>query len=201
LRARTAPLHREAERSGIIHDLLTGRAQRDSLVLLLQNLLCVYQALETGLMAHKGSALLGELCRPELYRAPAIATDVEALGGTDELLPEALCYAERVTQSAEGDGTRLLAFAYVRYMGDLSGGQILNRLLCRSFSLTNLAFYSFPKIPDLQEFRQNYRAALDRAGAKLPDPAPVVDTALQAFRLDIDLSVAVARRAQETSPG
>jgi heme oxygenase len=37
-------------------------------------------------------------------------------------------------KAAEGDGTRLIAHAYTRYLGDLSGGQILQRLLARSLT-------------------------------------------------------------------
>jgi heme oxygenase len=101
-----------------------------------------------------------------------------------------------VQHAGSGDGAALIAFAYVRFMGDLAGGVLLNRVLSRTMGLAPLHFYTFPAIADLDAFRASYRAALDRAGAQLDDITPVVNAALEAFRLDIALSVAVAKQAR-----
>jgi len=193
LRDATAGLHREAERSGVIHDLLTRRADRAAFATLLRNLLPVYEALEAGLERHRETPLLGRLARPELYRSAALRADLAEFGGNPPVLGEGLAYAARVAEAASGDGAGLLAFAYVRYMGDLSGGQILNRLLSRTLGLSGLAFYTFPGIADPAEFASAYRDAIDQAGVLLGDTAPVVEMAQAAFRLDIDLSVAIGQ--------
>ena len=52
-------LHRDAERTGLIADMLHGRADRRGYVLLLRNLQPAYKALERGLDAHRESAILG----------------------------------------------------------------------------------------------------------------------------------------------
>lgn len=52
---RTKTLHVEAERTGIIRDLLRGEASREGYVLLLRNLLPAYQAMEQGLHRHRSS--------------------------------------------------------------------------------------------------------------------------------------------------
>ncbi len=191
LREATAPLHHQAERSGIISDLLHGRIQRRGLAVFLGNLLPVYQALETALDTHQNNRILHEIRDSALYRAPALQADLAMLGGAVPLLPEATAYAERVRQAACGEGAELLAFAYVRYMGDLSGGRVLNRLLSRTLGLSGLNFYHFADIPDMDLFRSNYRAAIGRAGALLVDVSAVVRTAVEAFQLDIALSNAV----------
>jgi len=51
---RTKALHVEAERTGIIRDLLRGEATREGYVLLLRNLLPAYRAMEQGLVRHRG---------------------------------------------------------------------------------------------------------------------------------------------------
>ena len=195
---RTKTLHTEAERTGIIRDLLRGDASRTGYVLLLRNLLPAYQAMEHGLERHHGSPGIALLSHYRLGRAGAIESDLVALYGerwADDipLLAAGELYAKRVAHAAEGDGMRLIAHAYTRYIGDLSGGQILQQLLARSLGLRRqeLTFYDFPQFPDLDVLKADYRKALDQAGALAPDPQAVVEEGAIAFSLNIDLSCAV----------
>jgi len=198
LRARTRRLHTEAERSGILNDLLRGTAPRSGFVLLLRNLAPVYQALEEGLARHAGSALLGPLVACDLARAPAIAADLTALAGNDwaetvPLLAEGDAYAGRIEAAAAGDGARLIAHAYTRYLGDLSGGQILRRLLGDSLGLgpDALRFYDFSALADADAVKRDYRALLDAAGRQAIDRGALIEEGAIAFAHNIDLSCAV----------
>jgi heme oxygenase len=207
LYVRTKALHAEAEKSGIIADILRGLATRDSYVLLLRNLYPAYRELELGIERHCGAPGLNLLAAYQFDRAGAIASDLTALCGanwaeTIALLPEGEAYRRRVAQAAENDGTRLIAHAYTRYMGDLSGGQIVQRLLARSFGLgpSELSLYAFPQFSDLAALKAEYRVALDRAATVATDRQAVIEEAAVAFALNIALSVAVksallARRA------
>ena len=195
---RTRSLHVEAERTGTVRDLLRGEATPDDYILLLRNLLPAYQAMERGLERHRGSPGLGALAGYRLDRAPAIEADLVALCGacwSDDipLLGAGDVYAKRIARAAEGDGARLIAHAYTRYLGDLSGGQILQRLLARSLGLrpAELTFYDFPRFSDLAGLKADYRKALDQAGALAPDPGAVVEEGAIAFSMNIDLSCAV----------
>ena len=194
---RTKTLHIEAERTGIIRDLLRGEASREGYALLLRNLLPAYQAMEQGLERHLRSPGVGVLAHYRLDRAPAIESDLQALCGArwDQLplLPAGDLYAQRIAKAAEGDGSRLIAHAYTRYLGDLSGGQILQRLLGRSPGLgpAELSFYDFPRFSDLDALKADYRKALDHAGVVAADRRAVVEEAAIAFSLNIDLSCAV----------
>jgi heme oxygenase len=195
---RTKALHAEAERSGIIRELLRGSATRDGYILLLRNLLPAYQALEQGLARHLETPGIGELARFRLDRTPAIEADLVALYGEAwhrdiPLLTTGENYARRVTESAQGNGARLIAHAYARYLGDLSGGLILQRLLARSLGLrsTELTFYDFPKYPDLAALKATYREVIDRAGRLTGEPNTVIEEGALAFTLNIDLSCAV----------
>jgi heme oxygenase len=195
---RTKTLHVEAERTGIIRDLLRGEASREGYVLFLRNLLPAYQAMEHGFERHRGSPALGALARYRLDRATAIQSDLIALCGKRRnrdipLLAAGEVYAERIAEAAEGDGARLIAHAYTRYLGDLSGGLILQRLLARSLELrpSELSFYDFPRFTDLDGLKAGYRKALDRAGAMVRDGDAVVEEGAVAFTLNINLSCAV----------
>jgi heme oxygenase len=81
----------------------------------------------------------------------------------------------------------------VRYLGDLNGGRVMKQLLERSLGLepAQLAFYDFPLIPDMREFRTAYRAALDHAVQGLPEIQSILDEAAAAFRLNVEVSDAV----------
>jgi heme oxygenase (biliverdin-producing, ferredoxin) len=195
---RTKTLHIEAERTGIIRDLLRGEASRDGYVMLLRNLLPAYRELERGLERHRGSAILGALADYRLDRAPAIESDLAALCGPRwsqdvPLLDAGELYASRVSDAANGNGAKLIAHAYTRYLGDLSGGQILQRLMARSLQLrpAELSFYGFERFSDLNALKAEYRKALDQAGALAMDPQAVIEEGAIAFSLNIGLSCAV----------
>lgn len=195
---RTKALHVEAERTGIIRDLLRGEASLEGYILLLRNLLPAYQAMELGLERHRGSPGLTALAEFRLDRAPAIEADLAEICGHGwkhdiPLLSAGDIYARRIAKAAEGNGMRLIAHAYTRYLGDLSGGQILQRLLARSLNLkpAELTFYDFPKFSDLAVLKADYRNALDAAGVLANDPQAIVEEGAIAFSLNIDLSCAV----------
>jgi heme oxygenase (biliverdin-producing, ferredoxin) len=195
---RTRALHVEAERTGVIRDILRGEASREGYILLLRNLHPAYLAMEQGLERHRGSPHLGQLVAYRFDRAAAIEADLVSLCGARwnrhvPLLAAGERYAGRIAQASEGDGARLIAHAYTRYLGDLSGGQILQRLLARSLQLQplELSFYEFPRFSDLEALKMDYRQALDRAGASFPDGDAIVEEGALAFAHNIALSCGV----------
>jgi heme oxygenase (biliverdin-producing, ferredoxin) len=195
LRECTRQLHVQAERSGIIAEILHGRATLDDYERLLRNLLPVYRTMEAELERHNKSPVVGALVYPELNRATAIAADLQVLGsGRDEPpLPQAITYTNAILDASEGGGARLIAHAYARYLGDLSGGQILKRLLMKSPGVpaSALSFYDFPAIGDHTAFKAEYRAAIELAGVAADDFDAVVEEGARAFELNISLSLAV----------
>jgi len=195
-------LHVEAERSGIISDLLRGEATRDGYILLQRNLLPAYQALELGLERHRETPCLAALANYRFERAAALADDLTALCGGSfasiPLLPTGEAYAQRIAECAAGDGALLIAHAYTRYLGDLNGGQILKRLLTKKPGLNpdELSFYDFPNHADLPALKADYRQALDKAGMLVADQAAVIAEGLAAFQFNIDLSWEVQNTLQ-----
>jgi len=198
MRERTHDLHTRAERSGIVNDILRGKASRYGYALLLRNLLPAYRRLEAGLDAHRQSPAVSAAARRELYRAPALASDLTEIAGRDweSALPHLAAgeqYERCIAAAAKGDGTRLIAHAYTRYLGDLNGGQVMKRLLARSPGLRpqELSFYDFPQIEETEVFKTHYRCGLDDSAALIADIDAVVGEAMTAFELNIAVSEAV----------
>ena len=197
LRQRTSEQHSRAERSGIVASLLRGQATPLGYTMLLRNLLPVYRQMEASL----GHLAVGDpvagIARPEVFRSSALCSDLLRLRGPGwaRNLPVLAAARRYVDLVARADGRHLVAHAYVRYLGDLSGGQILRRLLGRSLGLddSSLAFYAFPDISDIDLFKTEYRAAIDRIGQGMCDVGPLLDEAAAVFEANIELSDAIAR--------
>jgi heme oxygenase len=202
LRQRTRGLHAAAERSGIIREVLRGTASRYSYALLLRTLLPAYEALEAGLERHRAAGVLAALARREVYRASAIEADLAALVGRDwrqtlPLLASGQRYADRVAAAASGDGAGLLAHAYTRFLGDLSGGRVMAGRLAGILPPLpgGLRFHEFPAIADLAAFKRAYLAALDDAGRRVGDQQAIVEEAAEAFICNIAVSEEVRAKA------
>jgi len=206
MRKRTHALHAHAEQSGYISEIFHGRGSASGYTLFLRNLLQAYQELERGLERHRDSPIFAAVPWRDLYRVPAMERDLLALAGPDwersvVLLPSAMNYSNCVASAASDDGERLIAHAYVRYMGDLSGGQVLKRLLNSSLGLgpAALSFYEFPRIADAARFKADFRAAIDAAAPTIVDAQAVVDEAAMAFQLNIALSEEIHSAVQATA--
>ena len=197
LRERTKLVHREAERSGFLAELIRGRATREGYALFLRNLVPVYAALESALDAHRDGPFAA-FADPRLRRLPALVGDLEAIAGSNWAsaltpLPAATIYANAIAE-ASAEAPRLLAHAYARYLGDLSGGQILKPILARTLGLAPdmLGFYDFPRLADVDAAKRAMRDALDTVPAGDPAADTIVIEAVAAFSHNIAVSEAVA---------
>jgi heme oxygenase len=197
-RHRTSLLHGQAERSGVVQDMLRGRVTREGYALLLRNLLPAYQQMEAELERRRFQPAFHGVAQRAVYRAGTIEAALSALYGRQwadmlPLLPAGQAYARRVETVAGGDGTRLIAHVYTRYLGDLNGGQILKRLLSQSLGLESdaLSFFDFPEIADMARFKTDYRNAIDRSALEIANIGPVIEEAATAFDLNIQVSEAV----------
>lgn len=206
LREHTWSLHARAEGSGIVAAILNGTANRFGYALFLRNLLPIYLAMEESFDRHVSTPGVRAIVARHLYRGPAIQADLEDMFGPTwtralPALPASDRYAARIREVALTGGVRLIAHGYVRYLGDLSGGQVLQRMLARRLGLpgSSLSFYDFREITDPKQAGESYRRALDRAGSEIPDTAPVIAEARRAFRFNIALSTAVSAAAPPTS--
>lgn len=186
LKTATAPLHRRVERSAFMSSLLRGQLDRAAYVLLLHNLQALYAALEDALAAHAGTPSVGPVVMPELFRSRALAADLQALGAAPPppLARATQTYVQRLDEISATQPALLVAHAYVRYLGDLNGGQALRRVVARSLSLADDAgtgFYDFGDAAARQRLERAFRAGLESAAAHQPNLQVLADEALDAF--------------------
>lgn len=140
-------------------ELLAGRLPRARYAALLHNLRTLYAALEAGLRANAGAPWLAGIELHALRRHGALEAD---LAGEQQAEPTAvaLAYAARLRLLADEHPPLLLAHVYSRYLGDLHGGQILQRLVSRQYPGIGTRFYEFGPDERVQALRQGLRAAL-----------------------------------------
>lgn len=202
LREQTWPLHRQVERAGIMPTLLGGRLPRAGYCVLLRNLREIYRTLEDALRRHAGEAALSPIVLPPLFRADALAADLTALQGRGwealPLMPAAGAYVRRLQALDRRQPARLVAHAYVRYLGDLAGGQIVGRIVGESLRLAGdrgRRFYDFGGQARASELSGLLRAGLDSTAVDA-HAAAIIDEAKLAFRLHARLFEQLAAAGQ-----
>jgi heme oxygenase len=201
LKSATKRIHTEAERTGYIAELLTGQPPLFKYCLLLRNLQPVYAALEQAIVTH--AADLPQFTDAALRRREAIDHDLRNIVHSTQqsnlpLLAACDAYVSRVQYLSQHRPALLNAHAWVRYFGDLSGGQILARMLHSKYALEpeQLTFYQFHGIADIEACKDDIRSGLD-ANKNLIGMRPDLEQeAKRAFRYNIELSIEIAGSSQ-----
>ena len=186
LREATAAAHRAAEGRRFVGALLRGEIPTPTYARYLQSLLLGYRALEDALDAGQPQ-LCAVFPEPGLRRVPALEADLTALGMKDaEPVDAGRAWAVHLAGLRADAPGRLVAHAYTRYLGDLSGGQMIGARLQKLWGPdAALAFYAFPDIDDAGACKQGIRARLDALGEALGSAgrAAVLAEAVRAFEM------------------
>jgi heme oxygenase len=195
LREGTKQSHSMAENVGFVKCFLKGVVNKSSYSRYLTNFYYVYSALEEGFTQHQDHELVGTLYYPELWRKPSLEKDLDYFCGPNwhnriQMSPACRVYVDRIQTLSQTDPVLLIAHAYTRYIGDLSGGQILKKVARRAMGLADgegTAFYDFEQIKHEGKFKQQYRAALDGLDLDQATIERIVAEANYAFKLNMDL--------------
>lgn len=189
LKAATWAQHQQAERCELMRDLLQGRLTPPAYGTLLAGLLEIYRALEAGLARHATHGHIAPWMEVSLQREAALERDLDDLHGPDWdrrlVCPaEAHAYATHLAQLAHDDPGLLTAHAYVRYLGDLHGGQMLARVVARHLAPADgrgLAFYDFGDPHAVRGRIARLRAGLDAVPLDAAARQRLVDEACDAY--------------------
>ncbi|MFJ6717407.1 MULTISPECIES: heme oxygenase (biliverdin-producing) [unclassified Streptomyces] len=197
--------HTEAENSTFMSDLLGGRLGVVAYARYTEQLWFVYRALEDSAGALRGDSVAGPFIRPELMRVPQIERDLAHLRGPGwreslSALPATRAYAARVAECAASWPGGYVAHHYTRYLGDLSGGQIIRDKAERTWGFARkgdgVRFYVFTDIANPAAFKRDYRELLDAIVADDLEKQRIIDECKHAF----DLNGAVFRELGEQFP-
>jgi heme oxygenase len=169
LREGTSKSHSMAENVSFVKSFLGGVIDKDSYRKLVSNLYFVYSAMEEEMEKNKNNTLIKPIYFPQLNRKQSLEKDLEYYYGVNwstsvEISEATQAYVDRIKTISQQKPELLISHAYTRYLGDLSGGQLLKKIAQRALNLSGgkgLAFYEFEEIQDEQEFKQAYKKALD----------------------------------------
>lgn len=194
IKAGTDAAHRKTEQSRFVGALLAGELTAAGYAALLAQTYLVYLELETVGRVHRSDPVASVFLADELLRVPSLEADLEFLSGPGwrehlSALPATERYVQRLRAVASDWPVGFVAHHYIRYMGDLSGGQIIRRLLERAYGYQRdgLRFYTFDEIPKPKLFKDAYRAKLDAAPFSPEDQQQLIDEVNLAYGLNGDL--------------
>ncbi|KAJ8662934.1 hypothetical protein O0I10_001110 [Lichtheimia ornata] len=206
MREGTKEAHKAAENSVFTKRFIKGEINRNEYGRYITSLYFVYDTLERLLEKHKDTPAIKAIYFPyELMRSKALLKDLEYYYGKDKLAqvidpstmtPAVKEYVNAMEQACEMEPALLVAHSYSRYLGDLSGGQILAKRLKKHVlglsetdgewdSDQGLAFYAFNNIGNQNAFKNEYRERLDTVLVTQKTRDLIVKEAIRSFELNI----------------
>ncbi|MEE3852382.1 biliverdin-producing heme oxygenase [Gordonia sp. LSe1-13] len=185
LRSATAEAHDRAERATFVDDLMSGRLDAAGYRRMAAQLYFIYRALESVGDELAGDAVAGPVVDERLRRLPRLTADLTALGIDPDgvaPLPGVAGYVAAI-EATRTDPARFVAHHYTRYLGDLSGGQVIRSRMKLHYGLTDetLSFYVFDEIDKLKRYKDGYRETLDRLPLDAEQMRALIDEAVEAF--------------------
>ncbi|WP_397518715.1 heme oxygenase (biliverdin-producing) [Rhodococcus pyridinivorans] len=191
IRLETQQAHSDTENSVFVSELLGGKLSTEAHAALIAQTWFVYDSLERIGRSYADDPIAGPFLSDELLRTAALEADLDFLVGSDwrdriTPLPATVAYVDRLVQVAAVSPEAFLAHHYLRYLGDLSGGQIIRRMLERAYGYERdgLRFYIFDGIPKTKPFKDAYRAKLDAAPLDGDQQQTVIDEANLVYGLN-----------------
>lgn len=195
LREGTKKSHTMAENVGFVKCFLKGVVEKNSYRSLVKNLYFVYTAMEEEMAKHQNHPIVSKIYFPELDRKQSLEEDLSYYYGPNwreevTLSPAGEAYVQRIREVSESEPELLVAHSYTRYLGDLSGGQILKNIAQTAMNLSDgegTAFYEFEDIADEKEFKNKYRQAMNDLPIDQATADRIVAEANDAFGMNMNM--------------
>ncbi len=201
--------HGDSEGSSIMEDIMRMRGTLADYAALAAQHYFMYEALEEASNLLVADGRYAALHPAALVREAALVEDLELLFGADwreQIVaePATLAYAARIRElAAEGWLPGVIAHHYTRYLGDLSGGQMIAKRVKKQhgFDRTGIAFYDFTELGDIAEYKQLYRGILDELGEGLDEAERlrVIDEVKLAYRFNTEVFVDMQKNRRQTA--
>jgi len=194
LKEGTKKSHNAAENTKFVAGFLRGVLNPEEYRKLITDFYYVYETMEQRIEETKDPlASILKQWGAKLYRTAFLQRDLRYYYGPmyrELMVPSEACntYCYRLNEIAEKDPYLLIAHHYTRYIGDLSGGQILKGIAKKALNPPEgegLHFYDFPMIDDAKAFKTDYRAVLDGLEVNEHQVNTLITEANYAFRLNM----------------
>ncbi|XP_044297217.1 heme oxygenase 1 [Varanus komodoensis] len=197
LKESTKEVHAEAESTEFMMSFQKGNVSLHEFKLYLASLYYIYLALEEESERNKDNSVYAPVYFPaELNRTTALEEDLEYFYGPT-WRKEIQCheatqkYVDRIHHVGQYEPELLVAHAYTRYLGDLSGGQILKKVAQKSLHLPStgegLSFFNFPGVTNISKFKQLYRARMNSLPMDSATEERILQEAKTSFLLNIEV--------------
>ncbi|MGD1873932.1 MAG: heme oxygenase (biliverdin-producing) [Mastigocoleus sp.] len=195
LREGTQKAHTQSENLGFMKCFLQGVVDKECVAKFFANLYFVYSEMEAAIEKHKQHPVVGKLYFPELNRKANLEKDLEFYYGknwSQQIVPSpaAQKHINRIRNLSENQPELLIGHTYTRYMGDLSGGQMLQKIIESTLNLEGYqgtSFYHFEQIPDKKAFKNKYREALNSVPVDVSTVDKIVTEANYAFDANMQM--------------
>ncbi|NXN48222.1 HMOX1 oxygenase, partial [Rhinoptilus africanus] len=193
----TKEVHEQAENTPFMKNFQKGQVSLQEFKLVTASLYFIYSALEEEIERNKNNPVYAPVYFPaELHRKAALEEDLKYFYGSnwrEEIpCPEATQkYVERLHYVGKNHPELLVAHAYTRYLGDLSGGQVLKKIAQKALQLPStgegLAFFTFDGVSNATKFKQLYRSRMNALEMDHATKKRVLEEAKKAFLLNIQV--------------
>ena len=191
LREGTKKSHTMAENTGFVACFLKGVVEKTSYRKLISDLYFVYQAMEEEIdrLVKDNHPVIKFIGFKELFRKETLENDLRFYYGDNwnneiNISESAQEYVNRIRLVAKESPELLVGHHYTRYIGDLSGGQILKKIAKKAMNLegeNGLCFYEFKLIKDEKEFKRSYSETLNNLPIDKKIADKIVQEANEAF--------------------
>ena len=194
LKEGTKKSHNAAENTKFVSQFLKGVLDPEEYRKLITDFYYVYDTMEQLIVKTTDPrARVLQQFNVFLFRTAFLERDLRYYYGPmyrDLMIPSEACnaYCHRIQEVAEEDPYLLIAHHYTRYIGDLSGGQILKGIAQKALQPPEgegLHFYDFPRIDDAKAFKTNYKAVLDGLELRESEINALISEANHAFTLNM----------------
>ena len=187
LKQKTSSIHQELESSTFVQQLFTGKLSSTEYYTYIKSLYDVYILLEEKILFDKETKFIRPIYFPELSRVSTIHKDINYLESIIDhskiynyTLDSVRAYLKLI---ANASSHQLIAHCYVRYMGDLSGGQMLKKVVQKYYandSEQGINFYTF-SIDNITAFKINYKEKMNSIKLSKIEQEEVLEEAEKAF--------------------
>lgn len=191
LKAATAEDHNHAESQIFVQRLLGGELTIADYAAMISSHLDVYRVLEASVAAMRPHPWCTELFDKKLDRTQRLVADLADLHQTYDLDipvsgPATSRYINRI-RAVSDDPVLMIGHHYIRYLGDLSGGQAIAAMVRRHTTDVGLSFYDFADVHPIPHFKKRYRQVFDSLPLSEDDFQALVAEVQLAFRLNADI--------------
>ena len=197
LREGTKKSHTMAENTGFVACFLKGVVEKTSYRKLIGDLYFVYKAMEEEIdrLVQEDHPVIKHIGFKELFRRQTLEKDLEFYYGENwvdkiKISVSAQSYVNRIRLVANESPELLVGHHYTRYIGDLSGGQILKKIAKKALNLRGddgLNFYEFKLIEDEKLFKKSYSETLNKLPIDQKIADNIIEEANEAFAYNMNM--------------